>query len=195
MEKGDLVLANAGAHRKLNIPIRGFLCSAQRQLCERNPMSGQVIRASLDLDSQSSGSTMVEEVEAMLLIQGPDGGLIPVTWRVRRGACRGLVNCMDELMAATTPAWAELSNAHRLAAKLPYPWTRFVVEIDHRLVQPKGLGSNPYPVTSAICRPIDADMHEELKRFLAEENNMQLLDAVVKAHDKKLLEVNAKLAE
>jgi hypothetical protein len=192
VKKGDLVLADSGESVKLDSPIKGFLCTARQQWCERVPATGQLVRASLE--KQPKGSKLEEEVEALLLIISPAGELVPVTWRTRKGACRGLVTCMRELLAAATPEWPEQSEAHKLAARLPSPWMRFVVNIDHRLEQPKQQGSNPYPVTSAVCAPIDPDAFNQLKSFLADEENKKLLAEVYAAHEAKLKEVDVKLS-
>jgi hypothetical protein len=131
----------------------------------------------------------------MLLVLSPKGGLVPVTWRTRKGACRGLVACMQELLSAATPEWPQQSEGHRVAAQLPSPWMRFVVEIDHYLEKPRRTGGNDYPVTSATHRPIDPDMFGLLKGFLKEEGNQKLLAEVYAAHESKLKEVDEKLAE
>jgi hypothetical protein len=191
VKKGDMVLAAFGEQTKLELPIKGFLCTARQQWCERVPATGQV--ASASLEKQANGSKLEEEVEALLLIVSREGSLIPVTWRTRKGACRGLVTCMQELLAAATPEWLQQSEAHRLTARLCSPWMRFTVEIDHRLEQPSRPGRNPYPVTSAVCRPIDVDMFTTLKTFLFEEANQKLLAEVYATHQAKLQEVDDKL--
>jgi hypothetical protein len=70
---------------------------------------------------------------------------------------------------------------------------RFVVEIDHRLEPPKQAGGNSYPVTSAVCRPIDPDMFAMLKTFLNDEANVRLMIDVYAGHQAKLKEVDTKL--
>jgi hypothetical protein len=192
IKKGDLVLAADNEHIKLEPPIKGFLLAARQQRCERVPATGQLVRASLE--KQATSSKLDEEIEALLLIVAPAGELVPVTWRTRKGACRGLVACMKELLGAGTPEWAQQDEAHKVAARLSQPWARFTVEIDHRLEQPKQQGGNPYPVTSAVCRPIDPDSFSLLKSFLADEDNKKLLKEVYAAHQAKLKEVDEKLS-
>jgi hypothetical protein len=191
VKKGDLVLVTPTGQARLEPPVRGFLCTAQQHWCERVPATSQVVRASLEM--QAKGSKLEEEVEALLLIRTPAGVLLPLTWRTRKGACRGLVSCMQEQLAAATPEWVQQSEGHKVAAQLPAPWMRFVVEIDHRLEQPRQQGGNPYPVTSAVCRPIDPDMYNLLNTFLADNANQALLAEVFATYEGKLKEVDAKL--
>lgn len=192
VKKGDLVLAAFGEQAKLEPPVKGFICTARQQWCERVAATGQLVRASLE--KQPKGTKLEEEIEALLLIVSPAGSLVPVTWRTRKGACRGLVTCMQELLAAATAEWLEQSESHRLTAKLPSPWMRFTVEIDHRLEQPNRPGGNPYPVTSAACYPINPDMFTMLKTFLSDEANQKLLAEVYGTHEAKLQEVDEKLS-
>jgi hypothetical protein len=191
VKKGDLVLVTPTDQTRLEPPVKGFLCMARQYWCSRVPATGQVVRASLEM--QPRGSNLDEEVEALLLVLSPAGVLLPVTWRTRKGACRGLVSCMQEQLAAATPEWVQQSEGHKVAAQLPSPWMRFVVEIDHRLEQPRRGGGNPYPVTSAVCRPIDPDSFSLLKTFLADDANQALLAEVFATHEAKLKEVDAKL--
>src|SRR5262245_1719446 len=48
VKKGDLVLATADGQVKLEPPVKGFLCTARQQWCQRVPATGQLVQASLE---------------------------------------------------------------------------------------------------------------------------------------------------
>src|SRR5262245_14790342 len=130
LRKGDLVLVANGEYAILRSPATIFLCTAHQDWAERVPATQQVIKASLE--PQGRGSAMKEELEALVLILSGDE-LMPATWRTKGAACRGPVLALKELVAAATPEWLGQSEAHRITAKIPMPWARFVAEIDYRL--------------------------------------------------------------
>src|SRR5262245_15373300 len=188
--KGDLVLSDDGEHAKINPPIVGFICTGRQQWVERIPATQKIVRASLQ--QQPRGGTMSEEIEAMLLIFAPDGHLVPVTWRGKKGVCRGLVTCLKELQAAATPEWVAQSEAHRIVGQITTPWMRFSIRIDYHLRD--GGNGNQFPITSASTQPIDVNTFSKLRDFLASSDNQTLLAEVYAAHELKLKEVDEKLA-
>jgi len=188
--KGDLVLSYQGEQVRFNPPVRGFVCCGRQHWVERIPASQKVVRASLQ--QQARGAPMSEEIEALLLIFAPGGELVPVTWRAKKGVCRGLVTCLKELQYAATPEWVAQSEAHKIAGKIATPWMRFTVQIDY--YHKDGGTGNQYPVTSATTQPIDPDTFGKLRDFLASTDNQALLAEVYATHVAKLKEVDEKLA-
>jgi hypothetical protein len=189
VRKGDLVLVAGGEYTVRRSPVRLLLGTAQQHWAERVPATQQLVRAALE--PQSRGSASKEEVEALVLVLAGEG-LVPATWRTKGGACRGLVRALQELVAASTQEWLDQSEAHRLTAKIPYPWARFVAEIDYRLETSRS--GNEYVATDAVCRPIDPDTFATLRDVLADAEHSRLLAETYAEHERKLAEVRQKLA-
>jgi hypothetical protein len=189
LRKGDLVLFANGEYTILRSPVRMFVCTGGQHWAERVPATQQLVKASLE--PQGRGSSLKEELEALVLVLA-GGKLVPATWRTKGAACRGPVRALQELVEARTSEWLAQSEAHKVTAKIPMPWARFVVDVDYHLETSRS--GNEYIATDAHCPPIDPDMFAMLRDFLTVSENRVQLDEAFAEHERKLGEIKAKLA-
>jgi hypothetical protein len=182
------VIFNKGVYKRLS-PLKFHVVTAKRLWVERDDQNNAI--SVLTKDPCDNSDPCKEEIQAVLLVYGPDG-LTPATAMFRTGGCRGMQAPVNDLAGMRDPDfvsdWIARSPDHKAAASIPYPFARFTVTLSMQLKTSRSTGRS-YRESASILDPTTAAEASDVADFLA--NRLDELKAVEALYTKRVNELMA----
>jgi hypothetical protein len=167
-------------------PFRYFFPGFVFQHWSEVDETGSVVSTVLE-DPRERGDPHMEHLEcAILVIHG--GKLIPARCTFKTTKADGGHAAVQALKVAQTPAWADLSPAHKATLIAPAPWLRFTVTVTVQPHTSKATGRKSM-IAKGKANPSTAPDWQMIGDFFGNAENVKVTEAVQQAWESRVEEI------